>query len=120
MAHTYNLIQLDKEIQAAHWDPYTALGVEMPKLVGDGLNSPQVKKAYKKLAKEWHPDKIAQNKTKTPGEVAQAKKKWLDVVKAYECLTDKQKLKNFYEYGNCDGSILAKTIDLAMPSWVLK
>ena len=30
------------------------------------------------------------------------------------------KYKNWIEYGNPEGSILAKTIDLAMPSWVLK
>lgn len=89
MVHTYNLIKLDKEIQASNWDPYTQLGVDMPKLMGDGFNSPQVKKAYKKLAREWHPDKIAQNKSKTPVEVEKAKKKWLDIVRAYECLSDK-------------------------------
>lgn len=89
MVHTYNLIKLDKEIQASNWDPYSQLGVDMPKLMGDGFNSPQVKKAYKKLAREWHPDKIAQNKSKTPVEVEKAKKKWLDIVRAYECLTDK-------------------------------
>lgn len=41
-------------------------------------------------------------------------------MRAYECLTDNQKYKNWIEYGNPEGSILAKTIDLAMPSWVLK
>lgn len=28
MYHTHNLILLDKEIQAANWDPYTTLGVD--------------------------------------------------------------------------------------------
>lgn len=88
MVHTYNLIKLDKEIQASNWDPYETLGVNSPKMMGDGFNSPQVKKAYKKLAREWHPDKIAQNKSKTEVEVQEAKKKWLDIVRAYECLTD--------------------------------
>lgn len=58
MCHTYNLIQLDKELHAANWDPYQVLNVTSPKMMGDGFNSPQVKKAYKKLAREWHPDKI--------------------------------------------------------------
>lgn len=120
MCHTYNLIQMDKEIQAANWDPYKVLNVTSPRMMGDGFNSPQVKKAYKKLAREWHPDKIAQNRSKTDQEKEFAKKKWLDIVRAYECLTDNQKYKNWIEYGNPEGSILAKTIDLAMPSWVLK
>lgn len=51
MVHTYDLIKLDKEIQAANWDPYSVLGVDPPKMMGDGFNSPQVKKAYKKLAR---------------------------------------------------------------------
>lgn len=41
-------------------------------------------------------------------------------MRAYECLTDNQKYKNWIEYGNPEGSILAKTIDLAIPSWMLK
>lgn len=73
MTHTYNLIKLDKEIQASNWDPYTALNIEMPRLMSDGFNTPQVKKAYKKLAREWHPDKVAQNKSKTDEERAEAK-----------------------------------------------
>lgn len=72
------------------------------------------------MAREWHPDKIAQNKSKTDLEREYAKKKWLDIVRAYETLTDNEKYKNWIEYGNPEGSILAKTIDLAMPSWVLK
>ena len=34
MYHTYSLIQMDKEIQASNWDPYTALGLEPPKMMG--------------------------------------------------------------------------------------
>lgn len=95
MVHTYNLIKLDKEIQAANWDPYTALGIAQPKLMGDGFNSPQVKKAYRKLASTWHPDKVAANKTMADEERVGAKKKWLEIVRAYECLTDNEKYKNW-------------------------
>jgi len=78
-----------------------------------------VKKAYKKLAREWHPDKV-QRRDMTDGERVKAKKKWLDVVRAYECLTDNEKYKNWVEYGNPEGSLLSKTIDLAVPSFFLK
>ena len=40
MCHTYGLIKLDKEIQAANWDPYTVLNLTMPTMMGDGFNSP--------------------------------------------------------------------------------
>lgn len=56
----------------------------------------------------------------TDGERVKAKKKWLDVVRAYECLTDNEKYKNWVEYGNPEGSLLSKTIDLAVPSFFLK
>lgn len=41
-------------------------------------------------------------------------------MRAYECLTDQVKFDNYLKFGNPEGSILAKTIDLAMPSWVMK
>jgi len=44
----------------------------------------------------------------------------LDVVRAHECLTDNEKYKNWVEYGNPEGSLLSKTIDLAVPSFFLK
>lgn len=56
----------------------------------------------------------------TEEEVEGAKNKWLEITRAHECLTDNVKYKNWLEYGNPEGSLLAKTIDLAMPSWVLK
>jgi len=71
------------------------------------------------LAREWHPDKV-QRRDLTDAERVQAKKKWLDVVRAHECLTDNEKYKNWVEYGNPEGSLLSKTIDLAVPSFFLK
>ena len=44
----------------------------------------------------------------------------MDVVRAHECLTDNEKYKNWVEYGNPEGSLLSKTIDLAVPSFFLK
>ena len=39
MSHTYNLIQLDNELKDKTWDPYTILGVEVPKIMSKGFNT---------------------------------------------------------------------------------
>lgn len=41
------------------WDPYTALGMEIPTLPKSGFGTNEVKQAYRKLARKFHPDKVA-------------------------------------------------------------
>lgn len=67
-------------------DYYAVLGV--PK----SATEDQIKKAYRKLAIKWHPDKNPTNK-----EAAEAKFK--EVGEAYEVLSDKQKRAIFDQYG---------------------
>ena len=31
----------------------------MPKAIRDGFNTPQVKKAYRNMARKYHPDKVS-------------------------------------------------------------
>ena len=38
------------------------------------------------------------------------------IVKAYETLTDKSKYDNWIKYGNPDGSLAMKAIEIALPS----
>jgi DnaJ-class molecular chaperone len=42
----------------ANWDPYTELGLDMPAMVKSGFNTAEVKKAYRGLARKYHPDKV--------------------------------------------------------------
>ena len=58
MNHTYKLIQLDQEMKDQKWDPYTALELEIPTLPKSGFGTPEVKQAFKRLAKKYHPDKV--------------------------------------------------------------
>jgi len=88
MHHTYSLIQLDQELQAANWDPFTQLDLPMPTIYSRGFNTPEAKKAYRTLAKKFHPDKV---KRLPLEEQDEAKKRWLNIAKAYETLTDEQK-----------------------------
>lgn len=50
-----------------------------------------IKKAYRKLARKWHPDINPGNKD--------AEQKFKDISRAYDCLGDKEKRKNYDEFG---------------------
>jgi DnaJ family protein B protein 4 len=67
-------------------DYYTILGVNR------NANDDELKKAYRKLALKWHPDKNPNNKE-------DAQKKFQEISEAYEVLSDKQKREIFDRYG---------------------
>jgi len=74
--------------KAARKDYYKILGVE--KTAGDD----EIKKAYKKLALRWHPDKNGQDEeTRAAAEI-----KFKDINEAYSVLSDQQK-KQRYDSG---------------------
>ncbi|XP_029434617.1 dnaJ homolog subfamily C member 16 isoform X2 [Rhinatrema bivittatum] len=79
------LVLVLKILSAADFDPYRVLGVSRTASQAD------IKKAYKKLAREWHPDK-----NKNPG----AEDKFIQVSKAYEILSNEEKRSNFDRYGD--------------------
>jgi len=62
-------------------DPYTTLGVAR------GADEAAIKKAYRKLAKELHPDRNKDN--------PKAAEKFSQVTQAYDLLTDKDKRARF-------------------------
>ncbi|XP_023241967.1 dnaJ homolog subfamily C member 16-like [Centruroides sculpturatus] len=65
-------------------DPYKTLGVEK------SASIPDIKRAYKRLAREWHPDK-----NKEPG----AEEKFIEINKAYELLMDPERRRKFDYHG---------------------
>lgn len=67
-------------------DYYQILGV--PK----GADEAELKKAYRKLAMKWHPDKNPDNR-------AAAEAKFKDISEAYEVLSDPEKRQVFDQYG---------------------
>eukprot|EP00457_Paulinella_chromatophora_P008834 gb/GEZN01008883.1/.p1 GENE.gb/GEZN01008883.1/~~gb/GEZN01008883.1/.p1 ORF type:complete len:371 (+),score=55.27 gb/GEZN01008883.1/:151-1263(+) len=67
-------------------DYYTILGVPR------GAGEKDIKKAYKKLAMKFHPDKNRNNQD-------EAKKKFIEVSEAYEVLSDDKKRKIYDRYG---------------------
>ncbi len=69
-------------------DPYSTLGV------AKSASEAEIKSAYRKLAKELHPDKNKDN--------PKASEKFSDVTKAYDLLSDKTKRAQ-YDRGEIDG-----------------
>tara|TARA_B100000925_G_scaffold40903_1_gene26655 strand:+ start:6519 stop:7514 length:996 start_codon:yes stop_codon:yes gene_type:complete len=51
-----------------------------------------IKKAYRRLAVKWHPDK-------NPNNIEEATKKFKDISEAYQILSDSEKKKNYDMYG---------------------
>uniref|UniRef100_A0A8C9WR38 DnaJ heat shock protein family (Hsp40) member C16 n=1 Tax=Scleropages formosus TaxID=113540 RepID=A0A8C9WR38_SCLFO len=72
---------------AAEFDPYRVLGVSRSASQGE------IKKAYKQLVKEWHPDK-----NKNP----EAEDMFIKVTKSYEILSNEEKRANYDRYGQTD------------------
>ncbi|XP_058478854.1 dnaJ homolog subfamily B member 2 isoform X1 [Solea solea] len=68
-------------------DYYSILGV--PKTASQD----DIKKAYRKLALKWHPDKNPDNKD-------EAERKFKELAEAYEVLSDKSKRDSYDRFGN--------------------
>ena len=67
-------------------DYYQILGV------GKGASDDEIKKAYRKEALKWHPDRNQDKKEL-------AEKKFKEVAEAYEVLSDKQKRQIYDQFG---------------------
>ena len=100
-----------------NWDPFDALEITPPTIPRSALNSAEVKKSYRKMAKVYHPDKVA---LLPEDEQESARKKWQGIVRAYECLTSEEKFNNWVEYGNPEGSLASKALEVAIPSWLFE
>ncbi|GMJ13321.1 hypothetical protein HRI_005001300 [Hibiscus trionum] len=70
---------------------YNVLGVKADASIQD------IKRAYRKLAMQWHPDKW----TRTPSVLSEAKRKFQQIQEAYSVLSDQRK-RNLYDAGLYD------------------
>ena len=73
---------------ACYKDYYRILGVAR------NANEKDIKRAYKKLSKKWHPDVAPEDKKE------EARKKFVDIAEAYQILKDAEKRK-VYDQGRC-------------------
>ena len=69
-------------------DLYEALGL------GKGATDDEIKKAYRKLAREHHPDMVKD------GDKAAAEKRFKEINEAYKILSDPQKRKQYDQFGS--------------------
>lgn len=67
-------------------DYYKVLGIR------PSASQDQIKKQYRALAKQYHPDK---NRDKSSKEAQEAEKKFLEITKAYEVLSDSDKRRDY-------------------------
>lgn len=74
-------------VLSAEFDPYKILGVSRR------ASQPEIKRAYKALAKEWHPDK-----NKDPN----AEDMFIKISKSYEILYNEERRANFDRYGQME------------------
>lgn len=70
-------------------DPYSVLGLERSASADD------IKKAYRRLSKEWHPDKHKGQKD--------AESKFKEINEAYETLSDPDKKRTYDQFGRMGG-----------------
>ena len=83
--------------------PHELLGVEQD------ATKAQIKKAYRKLSREKHPDKNPDN--------PQAVNEFIQITKAYTILTDEKARENFLKYGNPDGKG-SFAVGIALPQFL--
>lgn len=69
----------------------------------------QVKKAYRKLSREKHPDKNPDN--------PEAVNEFIQITKAYTIMTDEKARENFLKYGNPDGKG-SFAVGIALPNFL--
>ncbi|OWM70354.1 hypothetical protein CDL15_Pgr004491 [Punica granatum] len=82
---------MEEEYRSGSMSYYSVLGLS------PGCSDEEIRKAYRKLAMKWHPDRWA----KTPSLLGEAKRKFQQVQEAYEVLSDQGK-RSLYDMGLYD------------------
>lgn len=104
----YQCLQLPQYLEKnlASYDPIDILGVP------PDASEDDIKKAYKKLSLQWHPDKNPTNRE-------EAELKFIEISKAYRSLTDPKAKANMRKFGNVDG-FQGTSMTIGLPSFLTK
>lgn len=90
------------ELKMNGFDPYEILGVSRDATLKE------IKKAYRKLALEFHPDRNVGNPA--------AQARFILISKSYECFTDETKKASCLRFGNPDGGASAFRVGIGLPN----
>ncbi|KAI0269408.1 Sec63 Brl domain-containing protein [Gloeopeniophorella convolvens] len=97
-------------IESKIYDPFEILGISL------GSTEKEIKSHFKKLSKQFHPDKVKLTGNDTAESVAL---RFVDITKAYKSLTDETIRKNFEDYGHPDGR-QEFSMGIALPAWIVE
>ncbi|KAJ1979782.1 secretory subunit [Dimargaris xerosporica] len=89
------------------WDPFDILGVST------GATPAEIKKQYRRLSLQWHPDKV------DPEVQEEAGDKYIQITKAYKVLTNDDAREMYEKYGHPDGRQTYEMI-IALPHWLVE
>eukprot|EP00927_Polykrikos_kofoidii_P086142 TRINITY_DN956_c0_g1_i1.p1 TRINITY_DN956_c0_g1~~TRINITY_DN956_c0_g1_i1.p1 ORF type:complete len:666 (-),score=137.34 TRINITY_DN956_c0_g1_i1:221-2218(-) len=101
----YVATQMGDERQIKRFDPFDILEVST------GATNADIKKAYRKLSKIYHPDKNPDDPL--------AASKFIEITKAHSALTDDVAKSNYEKYGNPDGPQTSK-VGIGLPRFLLE
>ncbi|KAF8196701.1 Sec63 Brl domain-containing protein [Mycena galopus ATCC 62051] len=91
------------------YNPFEILGIE------SGLTEKEIKSHYKKLSKQFHPDKVRVTVNET---IELIQDRFVTLTKAYKALTDPVIRENWEKYNNPDGR-QEVSMGIALPAWIV-
>ena len=92
------------------YDPFSILGIDT------SASEKDIKRRYRKLSLQFHPDKVSHADNQTKEEV---ETHYIELTKAYKALTDETTRLNFERYGHPDGR-QEMSLGIALPTWVIE
>lgn len=119
MADTYDVVEIQMQEDASGepaFDPYKLLHLKN----NGEFNTTLIYHEYERLANKYHPDvvraknKAAEGTKKIP--MDKARKRWKNLNKAMDTLTDPEMFAEYKRWGDPDGSKTIFAIRLAWPS----
>jgi len=96
--YKYGEVSSDAPAIPDKFDPYEILALETD------ATAAEIKKAYRKLSLQYHPDKNQDDPSTEIDEQKEANNMFIRITKAHDTLTDEAAAENYRKYGNPDGS----------------